>query len=66
MKLLTFPQPLLRHYMIRICQDCNSRMGETPCEPAQHLKLTHGICPDCLAMFKQRLEASRQRKEVMA
>lgn len=40
-------------FVQRVCAWCHLQMGTTPCDVADHGRVTHGICEPCRAQFNQ-------------
>ncbi len=40
--------------MFRVCSLCGKQFGEK--EPFENQRVTHGLCPDCLALEEEKLK----------
>ena len=41
----------MEYYLIRQCSNCQKILGRIECTPESHLKLSHGVCPDCMEIL---------------
>jgi hypothetical protein len=44
-------------YMYRVCSWCHASMGTKPCGREDHLQVTNGICPKCVKMQQEMVDA---------